>query len=83
MLWVLNPDLVEVETLPSNAFPEMRLQKCHGCRINEIRENDKTGTSSALSCLTDTPSSLPLKIDPTNCVGQEKKKEQGKKGGEQ
>lgn len=58
----LNPDIVEVETLPSNAFPEMLLQKCHGHRLNSVRENAKTGTFSALPYLTDTPSSLPLKI---------------------
>ena len=56
----LNPDIVEVET--SNAFPEMLLQKCHGYRLNSARENAKTGTFSALPDLTDTPSSLPLKI---------------------
>ena len=58
----LNPDIVEVETLPSNAFPEMLLQKCHGYRLNSVRENAKTGTFSSLPYLTDTPSSLPLKI---------------------
>ena len=58
----LNPDIVEVETLPSNAFPEMLLQKCHGYRLNSVRENAKTGTFSSLPYLTDTPSSRPLKI---------------------
>ena len=56
----LNPDIVEVET--GNAFPEMLLQKCHGYRLNSVRENAKTGTFSALPYWTDTPSSLSFKI---------------------
>lgn len=62
VLWMLNPDLVEEEILPSNVFLEMLLQKCCGYSLDSIMENEKTGMSHDLSYVTDTPSSLLLKI---------------------
>lgn len=59
---MLNPDLVEEEILPSNVFLEMLLQKCCGYSLDSIMENEKTGMSHDLSYVTDTPSSLLLKI---------------------
>lgn len=59
---MLNSDLVEGETLPSNVFLEMLLQKCCGYSLDSIIENEKPRISHDLSYVTDIPSSLPLMI---------------------